>query len=397
MDRAGIRHSARTAKLAGLLCAIGSTVFGQAIWTGPPGGGMLSVQEPTVSELGRGATGIILDNYDRDPLGLDIDELRQSLRIRLGHRWELYGSYYFSRAVTIPGAHPAPTSPMDIVVATGQAPVLPNRAIYWPLPYTGKRSSGVGDMIPGDIQVGLKRQLIGQHGRVPSVSLSANIIVPASRSLRNLHRGSGSGSIDTAVHAAVGWTLGRWTLAANLGYMKSGSLPYDDRIITPDGTVDLALARPDFIRTAAGVRVRLNHRASLMAEAFHLGAVGGRTSTLDSVGATDVLAGFQLDLWHLTFTAGIRQHLWPPPNEMTRQTSSLAGAVALTGVPIGPRSAYLTAIGVPIAGLRPTSSLVVTGAPTDVPLPEGAYRLPDTYKTSTTGNAGAVLLVGFRF
>jgi len=397
MDMAGVRHSLRTAVLIGLLLTIGSTVFGQAIWTGPPGGGMLCVQEPTVAEYGHGAAGIVLDNYDRDPLGLDIDELRQSLRIRLGHRWELYGSYYFSRAVTIPGAHPAPTPPLDIVVATGQTPVPPNRAIYWPLPYTGKRSSSVGDMIPGDILAGLKRQLIGQHGGVPSVSLSANLIVPASRTQRNLHRGSGSGSIDGAVHAALGWTLGRWTLAANLGYIKSGSLPYDDRIITPDGTADLVLRRPDFIRTAAGVRMRLNHRASLMAEAFHLGAVGSRTPTLDSVGATDVLAGFQLDLWQFTFTAGIRQHLWPRPNAMTRPTSRLADAINLTGVPIAQRNAYLTAIGAPITGLRPTSSLVVTGAPTDVPLPEGAYRLPDTYKTHTTGNDGAVLLIGLRF
>lgn len=371
----------------------------QAIWTGPAGGGMLSVQEPTVAKGGHGAVGAVLDNYDRDPWGLDIDEVRGSFRVGLGHRWETYGSYYFSRAVTIPGGqHPTPTSPMDVVVASGPAPELPFRPIYWPLPYVGQRSSAVSDMIPGDIVFGFKRQLTQQCRVRPAMSLSANIIAPGSNSLRYLHRGSDSASIDWAVHAAGGWTFGRWTFAGNLGYIRSGGLShfYDDRVITADRFTPLHLNRPDFVRIAGGARFRKSRRTSLMAELFHVGPIGGRTSSLENVGATDALLGLQMNVWRFTFTAGVRQHMFSPPDHALRPTGPLSGAVDLTGVPYAQQVAYLDAIGAP-TGHSETSSLLVTGAPSDVPLPDGARRLPDTYITRTKGNVGPIFSIAVRF
>lgn len=369
----------------------------QAIWTGPPGGGMLGVQEPAVAPAGQGAFGVVLDNYDRDPLGLDIDELRISMRTGIGHRWELYGSWYFSRAVVVPGRHPVPPSPLDIVVASGPVPVPPYRATYWPLPYLSGVNSSVGAFIPGEIIFGGKRLLWEQKGARPAVSLSANLLVPASRSLRNLHRGSGPASIDGALHSAAAWQFGRWTLAGNLGYLRSGTGPEDDRVITGDGIIDDHPRRPDFLRMAAGGRYRFGRHVSIMAEAFHMTHVGSHTATEDSVGATDVLTGLQFDLGRLVLTTGYRQHLWPPPTRMLRPTGPLADAVNLTAVPAGERDAYLSAIGAPTGNRRSDAALIVSGAPTTIPLPAGAYRIPSTYPTSTTGNGGSVLLIGFRF
>jgi hypothetical protein len=371
----------------------------QAIWTGPAGGGMLSVQEPAVATKGHGAVGTVMDNYDRDPWGLDINELRASFRFGLGHRWEVYSSYYFSRAVTIPGGqHPVPTSPMDMVVVSGPQPIPPYRPIYWPLPYVGQTSSGVDDMIPGDIVLGFKRQLAQQHGKRPALSVSANIIAPGSNSIRYLHRGSDSASIDGAFHAAAGWAHGRWTFAANLGYIRSGSLSQfnDDRIVTNEGVTRLQLDRPDFIRIAGGARLRRSKRTSWIAELYHLGPIGSRTPTLESVGATDALLGIQMDVWRLTLTAGIRQHMFSPPDHALRPTGVLEGAVDLSGTPRDQQVRYLNAVGAP--RYEPGNpSLLVIGAPTDVPLPEGARRLPDTYVTRTKGNVGTIFHVALRF
>lgn len=385
-----------------VLVASATPCFGQAIWTGPPGGGMLGVQEPFAVGRWHGATGVVMDNYDRNPWGLDINELRGSFRLGLGGRWELYGSYYFTRAVTIPGGqHPAPTAPMDIIVASGQAPTLPYRSIYWPIPYVGQSSSAVGDMIPGDYLLGFKRQLTRQRGASPALSLSANIIYPGSFAFRHLHRGSGATSADGALHASAGWKIGRqWTLAGNLGYIRSGSPArlFDDNIITADGTTSpVHLKRPDFVRTAFGARYQRSTRLAWLAELYHLGAIGPRTPSIDSVGATDALLGLEITVRRFTLTAGIRQHMFSPPDHALRPTGQLSGAVDLTGVATDAQQAYLASIGVSASDRNPERSLVVTGAPADIPLPEGARRLPDTYVTRTKGNVGTIFLVGFRF
>jgi hypothetical protein len=286
---------------------------------------------------------------------------------------------------------------LDIVVASGPVPTTPYRATYWPLPYISGQNNSVGAFIPGDIILGGKRLLWLQRGVRPAFSLSANLIIPASRDLRNLHRGAGPASIDAAVHAASAWQFKRWTLAGNIGYILSGKGPEDDRVITHAGVLDDRPRRPDFLRTAAGVRFRVQRHASLMAESFHLQAVGDRTRTKDSVGATDVLVGLQLDLGHLCLTAGYRRHLWAPPTNVALPTGPLAGAVNLANVPENQRAAYLIAIGAQTDGRRDGASLVVTGAPSDVPLPDGAFRLPPTYTTSTTGNGGSVLMIAWKF
>jgi hypothetical protein len=350
---------------------------------------MLSVQEPTVAPYGHGAVGIVLDNYDRDPLGLDIDELRQSVRVGLGRGWELHGSYYFSRAVTIPGGHSVPPAPLDILVASGPAPSLPYRTNYWPLPYVGRRSSSVGEMIPGDIVVGLKRQMIHQRGLLPAISASMNAILPATETPRNLHRGSGSGSFDVALHIATGWTVNRWSVALNGGFIRSGTLPYVDRIVSAGGSTDIRIRRPHFIRVAAGIRYGITRRISLMTEWFHLRGIG-------DTGNTDVLAGLQVHAWKCTFIAGYRQHLDPQRNKIALPTGPLAGAIDLSHVPTAERNSYLLAVHAPYS-YRPEASIIVTGVPDDALIPAQAFRISDAYPTSTSGNGGSILLIGFRF
>jgi hypothetical protein len=383
--------------MSALLLSAGSTLSAQAIWTGPTGGGMLGVQEPWVAPAGHGAAGVVLDNYDRDPLGLDIDELRTSVRIGIGHGFELYGSYYFSRAVVVPGRSPVPPPPLDIVVASGPVPTTPYRPTYWPLPYLSGKNNSVGDFIPGEIILGGKRLLFQQRGGRPAVSASANLILPASRDLRNIHRGSGPASIDGALHIAAGWKLRRWTFAGNLGVIVSGRGPEDDRVITSDGSVDRIPRRPSFLRTTAGARFRIERHISLMAEAFHLQAIGGRTRTENSVGATDLLIGLQFEFGHLCLTTGYRQHMWPPPTNTQLPTGPLAGAINLSNVSAAQRDAFLASVGAPLTNRRSDAALVVTGVPPGIPLPTGASGIPATYVTSTTGNGGSVLLIGWKF
>src|SRR3989304_6746712 len=112
----------RQLALAGLLCgalAFVTPAEAQAPWLGQAGGGMLSVQEARILEPGRIVLGIVVDNYDRDPLGLDIVDYRFAWRTGIFRHLELYGRYEFSRAVSLPGGQGIPPPPLDIVDLTG--------------------------------------------------------------------------------------------------------------------------------------------------------------------------------------------------------------------------------------------------------------------------------------
>ncbi len=372
--------------------------YAQAQWTGPVGGGMVAVQEADVFSANHGACGIIQDNYDRDPLGLDVDEFRIACGVGIGRSLELYGWYYFSRAVVVPGPTPVPAPPLDIVVLSGAAPPRPPyRPMYWPLPYLGHHASSVGDMVPGDSTLGMKARVRPQHGWAPAVAISIHAIVPSTESSARLWQGSSSGSIDVFAQSAATWNVGRLSTSANISLTRLSDMKRGDRTIDASGIHEASIRRPYALRTAAGIRVRANRYLSFMGEGFQLSSIGPHTPMQDESGATDVLFGATLTVRRFSLTAAYRQHLSPPTTKVRRPTGPLAGAVDLTAVSAADRAAYLATIGAPTSGTPLRHALVVVGAPHDVRLPTGASELPPTYFTSTTGNGGATVALSVTF
>src|SRR5262245_58694732 len=209
--------------------AVARAAAAQAVFTGPSGGGMMTVQEAHVLDPGHFAFGLVMDNYDRDPLGIDVLDFRIDWRLATVRRFELYGRYQVSRAVSEPGAHPVPSPPLDIVSlgawgAVGQ----PYRALYWLMPYLSHHGARVGDMIPGEYVFGLKGQIRYQRGWRPAVTGSVDVSVPGDMAHYPLEKGSGSGSADVRLFGAATWRHGRFAPSINAGLTFNHELVRSD-------------------------------------------------------------------------------------------------------------------------------------------------------------------------
>lgn len=370
----------------------------QALWPGPSGGGMLSVPEATVLEPGHGSIGFVMDNYDRDPLGLDIFDARVDWRLGIVHRLEFFGRYQISRALCVPGAVPVPSSPLDIFV-TGQAmaPHPPYRAIYWPMPYISHHSASLLDMTPGEFTFGVKTLVHHQHGKVPEMAASLSVTVPGDMSMYALGRGSGSGSVDVTGSGIATWKINsRVKVSGNLGLTRNGPLKFSDRIVTQSSLNDDVITRPMFLSAGIGARVRLAKWASISSEYSGWSPISHATSQFDEAGASDFIAGLELRYRAFGFVAGFRQHLFPPRNLMTLPTGPLAGALDLSSLSPQAQQDYLHSIGMDPSAHRPGANLVVLGN-SNVPDPAGSHRVDPTYKTHTTGNDGTVFALSLSF
>lgn len=389
----------RIAVVAVFLSLAAVSVRAQSPWMGPAGGGMLSVQEARVLWPGHAATGLACDNYDRDPLGIDVYECHVAWRLGLARRWEAYGSYQISRAVSVPGAVPAPSPPLDIMVLPGaRIPDSPYRAMYWPMPYLSQHSATLNEMIGGEYTFGVKTILVNQHRLRPAVSVNAQFTVPGTLAPYELSRGSGSGSVDVSLFGASTWRLGRVSVSANAGVTHNSRLRRSDRIIIPgSGAVDLPIRRPDFLHLGVGTRVRIWRGISAMVETAGWAPWGAHTPMLDESGAHDVLGGMQFNWKGVSLTAAVRQHLNPPPNGTVRPTGPLAGAVDLSRLSEAARTQWLQSIGLDGDNRRPGANLVVMGVPGSFVLPPGAKRVADTYSWHTTGNGAIIFSLSFAF
>jgi len=364
---------------------------------GPAGGGMLSVQEASVIGPGHFAVGSAVDNYDRDPLGLDIIDYRIAWRLGVTRRLELYGRYEISRAVSLPGTQEVPPPPLDIVDLTGQASIAPPyRTLYVPMPYLGDEPARFDDMTDGEYLFGAKWLLIGDPDLTPHVSVSVDGTVPGTLSAWKLRKGSGSGTADIGMTVAATWEDGgRASASANLGYTVTGSVRRADRLVSPHGIRELPIRRADLFRWGLGARYRIVRRVSVLAELAGWSPVGPHTPVQDNRGNADALTGLEVRWRGAALTVGFRRHLHPQTHGLALPVGPLAGAVDLSRVPMDARNAWLADIGAPAT--RPDANAVVVGLPGSTPLPEGARRIPEHRRTNTTGNDAITVALGFSF
>ena len=357
---------------------------------------MLSVREAGVLRPGLFEVAFFLDNYDRDPLGIDVVDGVVACRLGVLRGLELNLGYQITRSVSSPGAHPVPPPPLDIVVVRGDPPVGAYRAMYWPMPYLKHYPARVNDMVPGEYTLGIKGRLFRQRGFRPALALSLEASAPSDTARYELSKGSGSGAVDVGLHAAASWSYRRLRVSANLGATRNGAVDPGDRlIIVSDGRVEeMAIRRPYFLHSGLGLGLRVWHGLSLLAEASGWAPFGGHTPMQTEYGATDVLGGLELRLGGLTLAFAARQHLSPQQNGLSLPTGPLAGAVDLSGASQAAQNAALASIGG--HAHRPDANLVVLGWPEGLALPDGALRIPDQYGTDTTGNTGFLIRLSMR-
>jgi hypothetical protein len=356
-----------------------------------------------VLEPGHFAFGMVADNYDRDPLGLDVFDVRMDFRVAVVRRLELYGRYQISRAVSSPGHDPVPSPPLDIVaLKPAAAPRGPYRAIYWPMPYLSHHGSRADDFTPGEYTLGLKGLVTHQRGWRPAIATSLDVSIPGDTGSDPLQRGSGTGSTDVRFSSAGTWSHGRWSVSLNLGYTHSGAVERSDRLIVQGvngaaQVTDEPIRRPGLLNLGLGARYAIRDGVSAFAELAGWEPIGSHTPTLYGSGATDLLAGVQIVVRGICLTAAYRQHLNPPPNGATQPTGPLGGALGLSLLSDAEQRSYLQSIGVDQQFHRPSANLVVVGTPVGIPDPTSSQRIPPTHVTHTTGNGGVVLALSFSF
>jgi hypothetical protein len=382
--------------------ALAETAAAQALWTGPSGGGLTSVQEANVLEPGHFALGLVVDNYDRDPLGVDAFDVRLDWRLAVVRRVELYGRYHVSRAVSTPGSDPVPSPPLDIVSLNAAAPLrAPYRAMYWPMPYLSHHGARVDEMIPGEYSFGIKTQVADQHRWQPALAASFEVSVPGDMGGFPLEKGSSTGSIDLRLATAATWKYRRWSVSANAGYQRNGDLVRSDRVIVHNiadtSVTEDRIRRPGFLMGGLGVRYSIWRGISAFGELAGWTPVGTGTPMFDESGAGDAIAGIQIAVHGICLTAGLRGHLTPSPNGVVESTGPLGGALDLSAMSDAAQRRYLQSLGVDPSFHREGTSLVVVGTPLGRRDPRGSRRIPDTHMSHTTGNSGVVAAVSFSF
>jgi hypothetical protein len=358
---------------------------------------MLTVQEAGILEPGEFDVAFHLDNYDRDPLGIDVVDGSFSFRVGVVPHLELYLGYQISRSVSSPGYHPVPSPPLDIVVLGGPVPGDPYRAMYWPMPYLGHFTARVDEMVPGEYTFGARTDLFSQRGLRPAVSLGAHLTGPGTNARFDLAKGSGTGGVDAGVQAAASWRHGRLRAAVNLGLLLSHSLDPSDQIIVAGAPLvggEVPIQRPNLLQAGLGLRLRVWSGVSVVTELAGWGPVGGRTPMQGESGASDLLGGLLIDVGRASVALGLRWHLRPQADGVTLATGPLAGALDLSEVPHPERAALLETFGV--SGLRHDANLVVTGSAPGSIWPEGVRAVAPSYETSTRGNLGVALRVSVR-
>jgi len=348
---------------------------------------MLTVQEAGVLPPGVFELGLLVDNYDRDPLGIDVVDGGVAWRVGVVRPLELHFGYQLTRSVSSPGAHPVPPPPLDIVVLDGRVPSDPYRAMYWPMPYLAHHTARVDDMVSGEYSLGAKARLFGQRGLRPAVAASSQLTLPSSTAAYELSKGSGSGGLDAGFHVAASWRYERLRVSTNLGISLTGDLRRGDRLIVvghEDAPLERSIRRPRFLHSGLGVGFRVWGGLWALAEVSGWSPFGEHTP----------MQSDQLRVRNLTLGVGIRWHLNPPRDGMTLPTGPLAGAADLTRVPEAERTRFLASIGADSP--RPDANVVVLGLPADAPLPDGAGLVARDYETSTRGNVGVAIRLSVR-
>src|SRR5262245_42286933 len=75
------------------------------------GSGLLTLPSTATIGAGHGTLGLTLNNYDRDPLNLDIFDYSVAMTLGVGSRFELYGHAVVNHVVTVPYDPVLPPAP----------------------------------------------------------------------------------------------------------------------------------------------------------------------------------------------------------------------------------------------------------------------------------------------
>ena len=374
-------------------------------WISLSGSGLITLPGTSTLERGRFNAGFTVDNQDRDPLKLDVVDVSLAWVAGLRPGLETYGHAVVSRAVAVSPRSTLFPSPIDIVVPRGRpVPQRPYYPQYTPIPYVNRTGrSQVGQFLPGDAVLGLKRTLRAPGGRVPGLAASAEIKLPLAWGLADLQGGAGTGAVDERARMTAQWGGGSRSVVASVAYTHRGTPSWGDRVIVfdPAGSVDvqdLPMRLPDEMGFGLGLREAVTPRVALVAEVTKAAEVGGRTHAFREPGPLDVVAGAQVRWRGAAITGGLRYHANSVPR-MTRYASPLGGLADLSQVGDADLMPYLSAIGasgaVPFLRHRGQSALQIPdGGP---PLPDGARILPADLTIRAHDQVGYMLVCGWTF
>jgi hypothetical protein len=324
---------------------------------------------------------------------------------------ETYGRVVTSRVVTVPGSRlPLPAPPLDLIAPVS---VDPPRRPYYPLfsltPYVNDRGGArFTAWVPGDAILGVKRRLAEPRGRRPGVAVAGELTVPMPGGLADLQAGAGTGSVDLGARAVAEWRLGRSSIVASALFVRTGSTPYGDRLVTlpaadAEGNprarvVDVPLTLPNRLELGLGARRALLPWLAAVLELSAAMEVGYRSQALDRITPLDFLAGAQVQRGHLRCSASLRYHGNALRSGQVRP-SPLAGAADLTDVAPPALAAYLHQAGAAssLDWLRVRSQRVLLAPPPDAPLPPGARLVPAQYEISSEHQVGFLIALGWAF
>jgi hypothetical protein len=385
-----------------LAALLASPAPAEQAWPSTRGSGLLTLPDAATLAPGRAVLSMVVDNRDRDPLGLDLLDGSLLLTLGVAGKTEAYGWLVFSRVASLPEPPALPPPPLDLIVAPdAEAPPRPHYALYAETPYVDKRGSARFDAwVPGDALVGVKRRISQGRAWKPALAAALELKLPLDRGYSRLQSGSGTGGWDVGARLVASWDGERQSAVATAGYVRTGNGPLGDRLLVASDAAAHVSDRPlelaDRLELGVGGRRALSGRLAILAEAFRVFEVGERTPILDAAPPFDLLAGVQLRLGRSGLTAGLRFHANALDSAL--RPSPLAGLVDLTDVEPDALAAYLQAVGAAgaLPHLRDAGHRVIATR-SGQPLPAGARRLDATYRIRSEHQVGFVLAWHWRF
>ena len=402
------RLSVMLAAVLGLLLAAGASAEAEDAatpWLSLSGSGLITLPGTATLERGRFNAGITVDNQDRDPLRLDVVDASVAWTAGLASGLETYGHAVVSRAVAVSPRATLFPSPIDVLVPRGRpVPQRPFYPQYAPIPYVNRTGrSQVGQLLPGDAVLGVKKALRASSGMAPGLAASGEIKVPLSWGLPDLQAGAGTGAVDERARITAEWGGRARSVVASVAYTRRGTPKWGDRVIVfdPSGgaqVTELPMRLPNELGLGLGLRQVITPRVAVVAELTKAAQVGGRTQEFRGPGPLDVTAAAQVRWRGVALLAGLRYHVNSVPR-LSQYDSPLGGLADLSQVPDSALMPYLSAIGasgaVPYLRHRGQSALQIPdGSP---PLPAGARILPADVVIQAHDQVGYMLLCAWTF
>ncbi len=403
-----VRFVLRPAAVSALLLAAGASAEAEDAatpWLSLSGSGLITLPGTATLERGRFNAGITVDNQDRDPLRLDVVDASVAWTAGLASGLETYGHAVVSRAVAVSPRATLFPSPIDVLVPRGQpVPQRPYYPQYAPIPYVNRTGrSQVGQFLPGDAVLGVKKTLRASSGMVPGLAASGEIKLPLMWGLPDLQAGAGTGVVDERARITAEWGGRSQSVVASVAYTRRGTPHWGDRVIVFDPAggaqvTDMPLRLPNELGLGLGLRQVVTPRLAFVAELTKAAQVGGRTQEFRGPGPLDATAGAQLRWRRAALLAGLRYHVNSVPR-LKRYDSPLAGFADLSQVSDPALTPYLSAIGA--SGAEPylrhhgqSALQIPDGSP---PLPAGARILPADVVIQAHDQVGYMLLCAWTF